>query len=122
MSLNRCLDEKRWDELRRALGTGWGSDFQPATGAITAYTAENTVALLIWRLEPIEIVFHSVPVRTEGEQESCYHIVAHMCYGWGKHRCEGGPFNVDGVRGLFRGGSSQPFREEQGGVSRVRLL
>ena len=81
MSLNRCLDEKRWDELRRALGTGWDSGFKPATGAITVYTAENAVSAWIWRLEPIEFVFHSVPVRTESEQPACYHIVAHMCYG-----------------------------------------
>ena len=46
MNLNRCLREKRWDELRKALGTGCGSVSEPATGAITAYTAENTVSTL----------------------------------------------------------------------------
>ncbi len=80
MNLNRCLGEKKWDKLSKALGTVWGSVFEPATGAIIVYTAENTVSTLIWRLEPIEIVFHSVPFRTGGEQESYYPIVAHMCY------------------------------------------
>ena len=83
MNLNRCSSEKKWDEHRRALETGWGSVSEPTTGAIIVYTAEDTVSTLSWSLEPIEIVFHSVPVRTVGEQESYYPIVAHMYYGRG---------------------------------------
>ena len=43
-----------------------GSVFEPATAAIIVYTAENTVSTLIWGLEPVEFVLHSVPVRTVG--------------------------------------------------------
>ena len=47
MNLNRYLNEKKWDVPRSAFGTGWGSVFEPATGAIIVYTAENTVSTLI---------------------------------------------------------------------------
>ena len=62
------------------MGQGGAAFSEPTTGEIIVYTAENTVSPLIWRLDPNEIVFHSVPVRTVGEQESYYPIVAHMCY------------------------------------------